>query len=263
VERQNLFVPAEASLAAASVGRVVNYRAAIGPGAEDPTKGVSAAIEWLTACRSELGGGDIQILLPQVRVLDERPELQRFAALPHVIAGTKRNRNGFGAPIVLAAWPTSSDFAEVSSAPRVEALCLLPWDAPSMPSAWVNAWAFNSGAEVIGGATPGRHIPVTLDAVVRVALVEIARRGDFGTMGHGLAKSTIKVLSDAGYRLPPVEVEAFLIAHGLPARLAGEAREFAQRVTSGHTLRQPRVGVLRGDAVDRWRAESRKLKAID
>jgi hypothetical protein len=94
-------------------------------------------------------------------------------------------------------------------------------------------------------------------------LLEVARRGDFGTMGHGLMKSTIKVLGEAGYVLPPANVEAFLIAHGLAVRLASEAREYAQRVTSGHSLRRSSVGGLGADSVNRWRMDARALKVVE
>ena len=67
------------------------------------------------------------MLLPQMSVLDNHPLLERFTKLPHVTAGTKRNRKGFGAQIILAAWPTSDGFAQVSSSQRIKALCLLPW----------------------------------------------------------------------------------------------------------------------------------------
>ena len=42
----------------------------------------------------------------------------------------------------------------------------------------------------------------TLDPVVRVALVFSAEIGEYGAMGHGFIKSTIKVLAEAGYRSP-------------------------------------------------------------
>jgi len=239
-----------------------DYRSAIGPGAEDIKQGVPLAIEWVKAKQRELGG-DILILLPTVRALDEHPELDRFAKQPHVTAGTTRNRKGVGAEIVLAAWPTSEDFAHFSSSSRVKALCLLPWDGPNQPLPWVNAWAFSSGAEVLGDGLRGRHVPVTLDPVVRVGLSSLAEIGEFGTMGHGLIKSTIKVLAEAGYRMPPSDVEAFLIAHGYPARLAAEARDYAQRVKDGHRLRNPSVGVMRKDIVGIWQAESKEIRPID
>ena len=73
----------------------------------------------------------------------------------------------------------------------------------------------------------------------------------------------IAAMAEAGYRLPPTDVEAFLIAHGYPARLAAEAREFAQRIKDGHSLRKPSVGVMRKDIVEIWRAESKEMRPVD
>lgn len=241
---------------------MVGYRSAIGPGAEDMKQGVPVAIEWVSVQQRELGG-DIQVLLPQMSVLDEHPLLSRFTKLPHVTVGTTRNRKGFGARIVLAAWPTSDDFAQVSSSERVKALCLLPWDAPNKPLLWVNAWAFSSGAEILGSALADRRVPVTLDPVVRVGLQSLAEIGEFGTMGHGFIKSTIKRLSEAGYQLPPADVEAFLIAHNFPGRLAKEAREYAQRIKTGHSLRDPSVGSMPKSIVESWRAAAKEIRPVD
>lgn len=58
--------------------------------------------------------------------LDNHPLLERFSQLPHVAAGTKRTRRGFGAQIVLAPWPISDDLADLSSSEHVRALCLEP-----------------------------------------------------------------------------------------------------------------------------------------
>jgi len=239
----------------------MTYRSAIGPGAEDMKQGVPLAIEWVTAQHRELGG-NILVLLPRMDVLDEHPLLGRFTQLAHVTAGTKRNRKGFGAQTVLPAWPTSGDFAEVSSSEWVKALCLLPWDAPKMMKPWVSAWAFSSGAEVLGEAMKDRRVPVTLDPVVRVALTDLAEIGEFGTMGRGWIKSTIKLLSEAGYGLPPADVEAFLIANNYPGRLAAEARDYAERVKSGVRLRNPTVGAYPRSIVDTWRAKATEIRSV-
>ena len=131
-----------------------------------------------------------------------------------------------------------------------------------MMKPWVSAWAFSSGAEVLGGAMKDRRVPVTLDPVVRVALADLAEIGEFGTMGHGWIKSTIKLLSEAGYDLPPTEVEAFLIANGYPGRLAAEARDYAQRVKSGVRLRNPAVGTYPESIVDSWRTKALEIRSV-
>lgn len=241
---------------------MAEYRSAVGPGAENTKQGVRVAIEWVSVQQDEFGG-DILVLLPQMSVLNEHPLLSRFTKAPRVTAGTTRNRKGFGAQIVLAAWPTSDDFAEVSSSEWVKALCLLPWDAPNKPLPWVNAWAFSSGAEALGGALADRRVPVTLDPVVRVGLQSLAEVGDFGTMGHGFIKSTIKRLSEAGYELPPADVEAFLIAHNFPGRLAQEAREYSRRIKAGHRLKDPSVGSIPKTIVESWRAEATEIRSVD
>lgn len=231
---------------------MADYPCAITPGAEDKSGAVDLGVRWVLQQQREVGG-EILLDVPNTHALTEWPGIAALSKRPNVRV-SKRGR-GFPNGPVLAVWPTADAFTQLLSHDRdIRAMCLMPWQAPTAPLPWVTAWARGTGAELLGAAfVPAGN--VGLDRVVRKGLDSLV--GNLGgTLGRGMVKSTVKILADARYALPPEQVRAYMLEVGCRPEDAAEAHELSSRVARGTRLRWPEVGRMDPVILSEWRSDS-------
>jgi hypothetical protein len=231
---------------------VADYPSAITPGAEDKSGAVDLGVRWVLQQQREVGG-EILLDVPNSHALTEWKGIAALSKRPNVRV-SKRGR-GFPNGPVLAVWPTADAFTQLLSHDRdIRALCLMPWQAPQTPLAWVTGWARASSAELLGAA----YVPagnVGLEKVVRRGLEDLVGNVG-GALGRGFVKSSIKILADAGYPLPPDQVRAYMLEIGCNPSDAQDAFELSGRIAQGSSLRWPQVGRIEHDPLNDWETDS-------
>jgi hypothetical protein len=228
-----------------------DYPTALAAGPEHGDLGLRDGLRWLMSVVSEVGGEPL-VFAPGRANVDHNQLLSEFVRRTGVAVSTWRSsaRGWSGGP-VLAAWPTREKLGEIADDPLTRALCVIPWVEGE-----VDGWVASAKPELLGPAVGPD--PVSLDPVVVEGLETMTQSVNLGnnlagSLDHRDAVAVLRVLNDAGYRLPPDPIYSWALAHGWQARGAERLRKLAADFEVGKRPRLKGANPFRSDILDIWR----------